>query len=248
MLRTISLPAVVTLLIVTSLTVGRLAAASDGSSSSSASKREQISELIQQLEHAEFSERQEASQQLAEAGAKALPQLEIAAAGGSREAARRALEIVKQHFHKGDAEIRNDARETLSRLAKNENSAIAQRARDVIYPPRTSMLPPGFQLPNARMGVAPPQFTRTVTSHELNGRREVEVRENDRKTKIQTLPGGQIHFEFTEQVNGRDVTRKIDAKDFGELKQKDAEAAQVYELYNAAPSRAPVRTSSNSRG
>ncbi len=243
MLRTIFLYVVATL-----LTVGRFAAASDGSSASSASRHEQISELIQQLEHAEFSERQAATQKLAEAGAGALPQLEIAAAGDSREASRRALEIVKQHFQKGDAAIRNDARESLSRLAKNENSAIAQRAHDVIYPPRSSMLPPGFQLPKARGGGAPPQFTRTVTSHESNGRREVEVRENDRKTKIQTLPGGQIQFEFTEQVNGRDVTRKIDAKDFGELKQKDAEAAQVYELYNAAPSRAPVRTSSNSRG
>jgi hypothetical protein len=243
MLRTIFLFAAFAFLSAT-----RLVVASEGSARSAAIEHEQIAELVRRLDHDEFAERQAATQKLTEAGTRALPQLEIAAAGGNREASRRALEIVKQHFHKGDTAIRIEARETLARLAKNENKAIALRANDVINPVRSSMLPPGFQLPNARMGGLPPQFTRTVTSHESNGRREVDVKENGRRTRILTLPSGQIQLEFTEPINGRDVTRKINAKDFGDLRQKDAEAAQVYELYDAAPRKAPVRTSSNSRG
>jgi hypothetical protein len=210
-----------------------------------------IANVVQQLEHDTFAERQAASKILSEAGAAALPHLENTAANGSREAAGRALEIVKQHFETGDAELKGNAREVLTRLARNDNIATAQRARNVLDPPRTSMLPIGA-VPNARglPFIAPQQLTRTQMTTEINGRREIEVRENGRKTKIQTLPNGQIQFEFTEPINGRDVTRKIEAKDLSELKRKDAEAGQLYELYDAAPrpQRLPLRTSSTNRG
>jgi hypothetical protein len=210
-----------------------------------------IAAIIQQLEHDTFAERQVASRILAEAGAAALPHLENTAVSGSREAAGRALEIVKQHFQNGDPELKSDAREVLTRLAKNDNVGTAQRARNVLDPPRTSMLPVGA-IPNVRglPFIPPQQVTRTQMTTEINGRREVEVRENGRKTKIQTLPNGQIQIEFTEPLNGRDVTRKIEAKDLSELKRKDAEAGQIYDLYDAAPrpSRPPVRTSSIQRG
>jgi hypothetical protein len=207
-----------------------------------------IAALIPQLEHDTFAERQAASKNLAEAGAAALPHLESTAAGGSREAAGRAFDIVKQHFQNGDAELKNGAREILTRLAKNDSVSTAQRARNVLDPPRTSMLPIGA-MPNARglPFIPPQQVTRTQMTTEINGRREIEVRENGRKTKIQTLPDGRIQFEFTEPLNGRDVTRRIEAKDLSELKRKDAEAGQLYELYDAAP-RPPVRTSSTKRG
>jgi hypothetical protein len=210
-----------------------------------------IAATIQRLEHDTFAERQAASKILIEAGTAALPQLESTATNGNREAAGRALDIVKQHFQNGDAELKNGAREILTRLAKNENVAMAQRARNLLDPPRTSMLPIGA-VPNARglPFIPPQQVTRTQMTTEINGRREIEVRENGRKTKIQTLPDGRIQFEFTEPANGRDLTRKIEAKDLSELKRKDAEAGQLYELYDAAPRppRSPVRTSSTKRG
>src|SRR5262249_31762146 len=89
--------------------------------------------------------------------------------------------------------------------------------------------------------IVPGQFTRTLTTHEGNGIRDVEARENGRKTRIQTFPNGRIQFEFTEQINGRDVTRRIDAKDLAELRRKDAEAGQLYDLYDAAPRPAATR-------
>jgi hypothetical protein len=207
--------------------------------------------VVQQLDHDSFAERQAASRILAEAGAAALPHLESIAASGSREAAGRALDIVKRHFENGDTELKGNAREVLTRLAKNDNVATAQRARNVLDPPRTSMLPIGA-VPNARglPFIPPQQVTRTQMTTEINGRREIEVRENGRKTKIQTLPDGRIQFEFTEPKDGREVTRKIEAKDLSELKSKDVEAGQLYELYDAAPRppRPPVRTSSAKRG
>jgi len=207
-----------------------------------------IATIVQQLDHDTFTERQTASRILTEAGSAALPHLESIAANGSREASGRALDIVKQHFQNGDAELKNNARAVLTRLAKNENVGTAQRAQNVLNPPRSSMLPVGA-IPNVRglPFVPPQQNTRTQMTTEINGRREVEVRENGKKTKIQTLPNGQIQIEFTEPMNGRDVTRRIEAKDLSELKRKDAEAGQVYELYDAAP-RPPVRTSSTNRG
>jgi hypothetical protein len=219
---------------------------------------ERIAALIEQLEHAAFSERQAASQSLAEAGAVALPQLEATAARGGREAAGRALAIVKQHFQNGEAPLKDEAREALSRLAGSEDVAVSQRAHHVLYPPRTSMLPAGVPFGNARNAQAMPA-TRTLTTHEDNGIRDVEARENGRRTRIQTFPNGRIQFEFTEPINGRDVTRRIDAKDLGELRRKDAEAGQLYDLYQAAPrpafvprssepSRSASGPSNNSRG
>jgi len=219
--------------------------------SASAAALDPISAIIQQLEHDTFAERQAASKILSEAGASALPHLENTAANGSREAASRAMDIVKSHFENGDTELKSNARGVLTRLAKNDNVATAQRARNVLDPPRTSMLPIGA-MPNARglPFIPPQQLTRTHMTSEINGRREVEVRENGRKTKIQTLPDGRIQFEFTEPVNGREVTRKIEAKDLGELRRKDVEAGQLYDLYDAAP-RPPMlrpRTPSINRG
>jgi hypothetical protein len=131
-----------------------------------------IAATIQRLEHDTFAERQAASRILIEAGTAALPQLESTAANGNREAAGRALDIVKQHFQNGDAELKNGAREILTRLAKNENVAMAQRARNLLDPPRTSMLPIGA-VPNARglPFIPPQQVTRTLMTNEINGGR-----------------------------------------------------------------------------
>ena len=55
--------------------------------------------------------------------------------------------------------------------------------------------------------VLPPQ------TYKLAGMlKDVEARENGRRTRFQTFSNGRIQFEFTEPINGRDVTRRIDAK------------------------------------
>src|SRR5581483_10035467 len=60
----------------------------------------EIARLIEQLDAPLFGERQDASRRLIEAGKSVLPDLEKAAAAPSREVSGRALDILKQHFHR----------------------------------------------------------------------------------------------------------------------------------------------------
>jgi hypothetical protein len=196
---------------------------------------DEIARLIEQLDEPAFTDRQEASRKLSELGEVALPQLEKAAAKGSREATGRAMDLLKRQFHEGSDTGRQAAREALDRLSQSKFASTSQRARNVLRPPRDPATLPlfGGMMPN---GLIPRGniVTRTVVTHESNGRRLVEVKENDASVKIQTLPSGRIEVEINERQNGRDVKRSITARDLDELKQKDAEAAKIYEQYQPA--------------
>src|SRR5262245_19213116 len=100
----------IAVLIALPLFVVTLAFAAEGTPAPPIDGSERIAALVEQLEHAAFTERQVASQNLAEAGSLAFPQLEVIAASGNRESAGRALDIVKQHFQNGDAALKNEAR------------------------------------------------------------------------------------------------------------------------------------------
>jgi hypothetical protein len=188
----------------------------------------EVTELLRQLSAPAFTDRQAASRRLAELGPTAIGALEKAAASPEHEAASRAIEILKQHFQSPDETSKLPAQATLQRLEKSAAVATAQRARDVLNPPRRYAANNG-NLPLQRGGMA----TRTVTTHEANGRREMEIRENDRKVTIQTFPGGRIDFEVNETQNGKNVSRKVQAADLSELKRKDPAAGQLYEQYQA---------------
>ena len=200
-----------------------------------------VGDLIELLDSPEFSERQEASRLLAETGPEAFPILERTVASGSREASLRSLDLLKQHFQYGDLPAKDAAREALSRLAANTNVTTAQRARDVLNPPveRTAVTPwggiPTGQPPRMNFGGNPAANfggVRRVSYSEINGRRGVEISERDRVVKMETLPGGGIEITITERQNGRDVERKITARDRDDLLRKDAESAKLYDEYH----------------
>lgn len=188
----------------------------------------EVTGLLRQLSAPAFTARQAASRRLAELGPAAIGPLEQAAASPEHEVSSRAIEILKQHFQSPDEASKLPAQAILQRLEKSETVATAQRARDVLSPPRRYS-PNTGNLPLPRGGMV----TRTVTTHEVNGRREMEIRENDRKVTIQTFPGGRIDFEVNETQNGKNVSRKVQAADLGELKRKDPAAGQLYEQYQA---------------
>jgi hypothetical protein len=211
----------------------------------------QIAALVEQLDRPEFAERQAASQQLEEAGTAALYQLELTVTAGSREASGRALDILKQHFQRGSDEAKLAAREVLLRLAESKSASTAQRARDVLNPPK----PPGVVTP---VGIQPgmpaprnnfgggfngnfgwgnngnPGGFRQISISDINGRRVVEIDERERRVKMETAPGGAIEIEITDKQNARGQPRKLDAKDLDELKRKDGELGRLYEQYNRA--------------
>jgi hypothetical protein len=211
-------------------------------------------ELVEQLDNPNFSTRQAASQQLAEAGAEAMPALEQAIAHGSREASSRALDLFKRQLHDGSDESKAAARESLQRLADSNHASTAQRARDILTPPaaRTGAAPFGqIPMPNGRGRFNNVQFqganvpfppvnnpagmfagVRRVTFSEINGRRGVEIAEQHRVIKMDTWPTGAVEIASTDKLNGRDVTRRIQAKDRDELVRKDPETAKMYDQFH----------------
>jgi hypothetical protein len=203
----------------------------------------EISRLIPQLDDAEFSQRQAASQELMEAGKAVFPELEKAALEGSREASGRAIDILRTQFARGDDATKQAAQAALERLAKSNNAGAAQKANDVLNPPKAVEDP--F---NGRFGVAPVirgaglqiqvagnigGARRVSTRRDANGKVEIEAEENGKKIKITKQPDGSIEMEITETVNGKETTKKHSAKNYDELKMKDAEAAKIYDRYNA---------------
>jgi hypothetical protein len=201
--------------------------------------------LIQQLDGPEFAQRQEASQKLSEAGKAVFPDLEKAAESGTREVASRIVDILKTHFTRGDDETKKAAKEALERLAKSGNGAAAQQATKALAPPPEETQPGIGGIFGGGIRVAGAQIQiqvqanggngaqgRKIKISEANGKREVEVEEGDRKVKMVKQPGGSIEIEITEKVNGKETTRKVEAKDLDDLKKKDPAAAQEYEKYS----------------
>jgi hypothetical protein len=201
----------------------------------------EIARLIEQLDAPEFGQRQEASHRLSEVGKSALPEIEKAVTAPSREVSGRALDILKLHFQRGEADLKQAAKESLTRLAASKNESLSQRAHSVIDPPKDwsygnqfGMRGPGWIAP----AVVPPPATQTISISDINGHREVRITDDARVIKMQTWPTGRIEIEIEEKLPGRQG-KKIQAKDLEDLKAKDADVAQLYEQYQQR-GRAPI--------
>jgi hypothetical protein len=212
-----------------------LAAEGDSAATGAAAASADIARLVEQLDAPDFSTRQAASQKLAEAGQLALPQLERAVAAPVREVSRRALDVLKLHLERGDAELKQSAKESLTRLAGGGNPLVAQRASHVLHPPRDiafgNLIGPGVRgQPAFNNFPLPVPATRTLIISDINGKREVEVKDDAHSIKMQTWPTGRIEIDIQDRNNGQ-PPKKLNAKDLDELKTKDAEVARLYESY-----------------
>ncbi len=177
--------------------VERLKIASDASEPVA----EQVAALIEQLDAPGFGERQAASQQLEDIGATVISPLELAVKTGSREAAGRALDILRRHFEQGPPKV----------------PAYAEPGMNV-----------GFnRVPNLQVVIG--GGGRSITLSDVNGRRSMEITDPRRQVTLHTLPGGNIDVQITEK-NGKNATQRMTAKDVDELKRKDAEIGRLYEI------------------
>ncbi|MEX2176909.1 MAG: hypothetical protein WD872_21255 [Pirellulaceae bacterium] len=204
---------------------------------------------IQQLGAPEFSARQAASRKLSEGGRVLFPEVERAAETGSREVAGRAIDILRKHFERGDDQTQQQARESLQRLAKSKNPVAAQRAGQALNPVAPQAMQdlgqlnpflPAFQRAGVRVqvggiqiGRVAPAVNRRLHMRTVNGQREVELQEGDKTIKVRDTGAGGLEAEITERAGGQETTRKVQAKDAAELKQKDAEAGAFHERYFA---------------
>ncbi len=213
-----------------------------------AASAEEIDKLMEQLDANRFSERQAAQQRLAEIGKAALPAIEKGTQHVSREVAVRSLDILKGLFQGGDDATKAAAKETLERLAKNNDGTLAKRAGEILSPPKPApQVPPGIvpgriggaQIQIQVVGGAGGNIKRSMK--DVNGVKEIEAEENGKKVKITDDPAKGIKLEVTETKDGKETTQKYEAKDAAELKAKHPEAHKLYEEYSKQPAGIQIR-------
>jgi len=199
-----------------------------------------LKELIQQLDSSKFNDRQAASQKLTEAGKAAIPALIETAAGPSREASSRSIDILKKHVQSKDDAMQKAAREALEKLAKSDVPRVAGAAAEALKPKADPNTPqgqfgvPGIQLNGGQIqlqvqAIAGGIGNKRVSVQNVNGVRTTTVEENNRKVKIVDDPQKGINMEVTEKVDGKEQTKKYEAKDADDLKKKHPDAHKIYE-------------------
>ncbi len=195
-----------------------------------------VEELIRGLDADEFSARNAAAQKLEAAGASAIPELERIVREGSGEAAARGLDILRRH-HEGQAgAVRDAATASLERLAKLETHPLSAKAQEILTPP--SQRPP--TAPNFVPNVMPAARVqiqiggaigggRRIAIRNVNGVKETEIQEGDRKLKLVQDPAKGIEVEITDKQNGKETTKKYAAKDLDDLRKNHPDGAKAYD-------------------
>lgn len=183
-------------------------------------------ELIKQLDADAFKEREAASRKLAETGKAAIPALTETVLRGRPEPASRAFEILKEHFQNGDDATKAAAKEALESIVQEGRQIMVSQARNLLDPQPQSrsispFAPAGIALNGAKR----------MTVKTVNGVKEIEVDEADRKIKISDDPKNGIKMEVAETKNGKTETKKYYAKSADELKKKHPDAHELYEKY-----------------
>jgi hypothetical protein len=187
-----------------------------------------IDRLVAGLDAPRFSERQAASEKLAALDVAALPALEKAAKGESLEATTRAIELLKRLLDSPQESARADARQALQRLVKGDRPKASRLAQDVL------------KAKEQEDAVSAAMNGRRVCVQNINGGRQVDIEEGNRKIRINDGNGQPIKIEVTTKANGKDSTEKFEAKDVEELKKKHPGAYQIYS--EAPPLDQEVRT------
>lgn len=215
----------------------------------SEAKPADIATLIKQLDADEYNERQSASAKLAAAGESAVPALEKAAASDSREMSMRAFDVLKGHYDKGPPTLKDVAKQALERIAKSDLGGASRRAAEALAPPRANTpdnptrnarvlpfapVPGGIRIAGARVVIAAGAAGGGVETKIKveNGVKTTEVKDKDRQVKIVDDPDKGLQLEVTETKDGKETTKKYEAKNADELKTKDAEGHKIYEQYS----------------
>ncbi len=204
---------------------------------------ENVAELIKQLDDNSFSQRQAASRKLLALGKSAIPALADAATGSSREVTTRAVDVLKKHLQNGDEGSKAAAKEALDRIAQSENLTAARAAQEALRPKEEQNAQvPGFPGGGIRIQGGQIQIQvqavaggngQRMSIKIINGVKEIDAQDNNRQVKIIDDPNNGIKIEVTEtSKEGREVTKKYEAKNADELKKNHPDAHKVYEEYS----------------
>lgn len=205
-----------------------------------------IPQLIKQLDANSFPERQQASNQLSALGNAAIPALTEAALGGNRETMTRAIDILKSHLKHDDEATKTAAKQSLEKIAQEGKGPAAKQAELALRPkPAAELQNNPFGGGGIQIGGGQVQIQvqmqgnaggngRQVTSKIINGVKTIEATDKDRKVKIHDDPNKGITVEVTETKDGKETTKKYEAKDRDELKKKHPEADKLYDEFGQA--------------
>ncbi len=192
-----------------------------------------IAVLVKQLDSDRFADRQAASQELEKIGRAAIPALAEAAGGDSLEVTVRSIDILRKLGESEDETLQKESKTALKKIAESDCPSAARRAQDALKALEPPPAAPHQIMPGAiQLNVA--GGARRVSVKNINGVKEIDAEEGDRKVKVVDDPKSGIKMEVTTKKNGKEVTEKYEAKNEEELKKKHPEAYKIYKKYDQA--------------
>ena len=209
---------------------------------------ESVEQLIEQLDSAEFDKRESACGKLAAKGKSAIAALEKASASGNLEVSSRATTVLGKLLKSSDESTEKAAAEALQRLADGDSPAAARKAKSIldkknglknnapgIVVPGNAFGGPGFGgqiiINGGQLNIGGGGAMRTMSVKNVNGVKEINASEDGKTVKIQDDPAQGIKIELTEKQNGKEVTKKYEAKNVEELKKKLPAGYELYKKY-----------------
>jgi hypothetical protein len=218
---------------------------------SPAAADESIAKLIQQLDATEFAEREAACAKLAAKGKEAIPALEKAGANGNLEVSSRATTILGKMLESSDGETESAAKKALQDLADSDSPAASRKAKSILDKkdgvqnagPNMNMPGGGIMIPGngfggriiingGQLNIGGGGFgVKTMSVRNVNGVKEIEASEDGKTVKIQDDPAQGIKVEITEKENGKETTKKYEAKNAEDLKKNHPAGYDLYKKY-----------------
>ena len=216
-----------------------------------AAATESVDQLIDQLDSADYGKRESACGKLATKGKEAIPALEKAAVKGDLEVSSRALGVLGKLLKASDDKTSKAAEESLRRLADGDSQAAARKAKSILdkkngvannnnnpFGPGGLIVPGGgfgggrIIINGGMLQIGGGAAVKSLSVSNNNGVRQIKATDGDKKVKIEDDPNNGIKIEYTDKVNGKEVTKKYEAKNVEDLKKKQPEGYKIYKEYD----------------
>ena|GEM_PF-1525637 len=189
----------------------------------------QLETWITQLSEGNFRERRTASNNLLKAGKLAIPTLVKGAQKNDAELGARCVDILTKMYKGKDNTLKSAAEKALGELEKSSNISVAQRAQNATKKPEEFQQNPFGNIRFQINGKAVNLFQQANAN--ANGNWSKTISENGKTTAIEKKNGA-ITIKVTEKVNGKNKTKKFEAKNETELKKKHPELYKLYQKQN----------------
>lgn len=158
--------------------------AQDPADKESKISEKQIDQWALQLDSEKYAEREAATLKLIEAGSQAIEAASKAAEGESREAASRAVRVLKEIMQAGEPK----AKAALEKLSKSDNERVARRAKKVLESAHNNRARIGFRPRVAFPRVQVQRKALTIRLGNVNGEKTLNVTDNDTKAHHSRRP------------------------------------------------------------